>query len=211
MTNLVMEVVASITTSAAVTGGLIFFAKSYLSEKIKHSIGHEYALKLDAHKNELQRNASKELELLKAELKINELKHSIKLSSLQEKQASTVEVFHSQLLDLFDALNDYTTVFQARTGDEKEAKRLLVADKHDELKFTLRNKALYIPEALHSEIEMTRQAIHETAIGFMEDVEREYGAEMLTKWDDIHKKVNVDIQKTIKSLENEFRALLGAS
>ncbi|MGY5582802.1 hypothetical protein ACXHQN_17100 [Vibrio cincinnatiensis] len=195
MTNLEMEVVASITTSAAVTGGLIFLAKSYLSEKIKHSIGHEYALKLDAHINELQRNASKELELLKAELKINELKHSIKLSSLQEKQASTVEVFHSQLLDLFDALNDYTTVFQARTGDEKEAKRLLVADKHDELKFTLRNKALYIPEALHSEIEMTRQTIHETAIGFMEDVEREYGAEMLTKWDDIHKKVNVILRK----------------
>ncbi len=103
-----MEAVASITTSASVTGELVFFAKSYLSEKIKSSIGHEYALKLDSHKNVLQRNASKDLELL---------------------------------------------------------------------------------EALHSEIEMTRIAIHETAIGFMKNVEQEYGGEILTKWDDIHKKL----------------------
>ncbi len=206
-----MEVIASITTSAAVTGGLIFFAKSYLSEKIKSSISYEYAIKLDSHKNELQRGANKELELLKAELKLSELKHNIKLSSLQEKQAQAVELFHSQLWNLFDALNDYTTVFQARTPEDKKAKRNLVADKHDEIRLTLRNKALYIPEALHAEIELTCKSIHETAIGFMTKVEQEYGSEMIEEWNKIHKTVNVNIKKTIESLENEFRALLGAS
>ncbi|KAA1154263.1 hypothetical protein [Pseudoalteromonas fuliginea] len=211
MTDLVMEVITSITMSTVVTGGLVFLVKNYLSDKIKNSIAYEYALKLDAHKDELQRNASNELELLKAELKLNELKQNIKLSSLQEKQAEAVEIFHYQLLDLFDALNDYTTVAQARTGDEKEAKRTIVADKHDEIKLTLRNKALYIHEQLYSEIESTLSKIHETAIEFMEGVEREYSSEMLDKWDEIHTKVNVDINKTIKSLENEFRVLLGAS
>ncbi|MDF2415885.1 hypothetical protein [Aeromonas sp. 1HA1] len=130
---------------------------------------------------------------------------------MQEKQASTVEELHSQLWFFFDALNNYTTVIQNRTGNEKEEKRLYVADKYDEIKLTLRNKALYIPVNLHSEIERTCLVIHKTAIKFMKNIEREYGAEMLGEWDRIHKEVNVDIKKAIKSLENEFRALLGAS
>jgi len=35
MTDLIMEIVASVTTSAAVTADLVYFAKSYLSEKLR--------------------------------------------------------------------------------------------------------------------------------------------------------------------------------
>lgn len=59
--------------------------------------------------------------------------------------------------------------------------------------------------------DLALKSIHETAIGFMTKVEQEYGSEMIEEWNKIHKTVNVNIKKTIESLENEFRALLGAS
>lgn len=211
MIDLIMEIVASVTTSAVVTAGLVYLTKSYLSEKIKNSISYEYSLKLDSHKDELQRNSNKELEELKAQLKINELKQNIKLSALHEKQAETVEILHQELWALFDALNDYTTVFQARSGVEKENKRLVVADNLDSLKNTLRSKALYIPEALHEELDETKNDIQKTAVSFMEKVERESGSEMIKEWDTIHKTVNENIRNTVRSLENEFRSILGAS
>ena len=200
MTDLIIEIITSVTTSAAVTAGLIYFAKSYLSEKIKNSISYEYSLKLDRHKDELQRNSNKELEELKAQLKINELKQSIKLSALHEKQAETVEILHQELWSLFDALNDYTTVYQARSNVEKENKRLVVADNLDSLK-----------KALHEELDETKNAIQKTAVSFMEKVERESGGEMIKEWDTIHKTVNENIVNTVRSLENEFRSILGGS
>lgn len=144
-------------------------------------------------------------------MKIYELKQNIKLSALHEKQAETVEILHQELWALFDALNDYTTVFQARSGVEKENKRLVVADNLDSLKNTLRSKALYIPEALHEELDETKNAIQKIAVSFMEKIERESGAEMSKEWDTIHKTVNENIRNTVRSLENEFRSILGAS
>ena len=61
MEVIVIQGLLSILTSATVTGILVFAAKNYISEKIKRSIQYEYDLKLNSHKNELQRESNKEL------------------------------------------------------------------------------------------------------------------------------------------------------
>lgn len=210
MEVIVIQGLLSILTSATVTGILVFAAKNYISEKIKRSIQYEYDLKLNSHKNELQRESNKELEELKTTLKISEISHSIKLSAFHEKQASAIEEIHANLLVLFDALNDYTTIFQARSIEEKTSKRLVVVDKLDTYKQHLKSKAIYLPKILHDELQVVQRAIAESSLVFMVKIERETGAQMLNEWNVIHHEINVKISNSIQSLEDEFRSVLGA-
>jgi hypothetical protein len=47
MWNLILSVVVSVAASSAVTAGLVFVLKTYIGEKIKKSIEHEYATKME--------------------------------------------------------------------------------------------------------------------------------------------------------------------
>ena len=47
MWNLILSVVVSVAASSAVTAGLVFILKTYIGEKIKKSIEHEYAVAME--------------------------------------------------------------------------------------------------------------------------------------------------------------------
>ena len=210
MEAIFVQSLLSILTSATVTGILVFSLKSYISEKIKRSIQYEYDLKLDSHKSELQRESNKELEELKTTLKIAEISHSIKISALHEKQALAIGEIHTHLLVLFDALDDYTTIFQARPMEEKIKKRLVVVEKLNIYRQHLKSKAIYIPKVLHKELQAVHRAIAESSLTFMMKIERDTGANMLDEWNVIQNEINVKISDSIQSLEDEFRSILGA-
>ena len=134
MSEFTYQLVTSGLTSAGFTAFLAYLIRNFLSNKIKGQIKYEYDLKLDSHKSELLKASNLELEQLKNSLKISEIKSNIQLSHLHEKQAERIENIHQYMWELFLALNDYTTVFQARKQTEKDDKRTIVADKLDQLK-----------------------------------------------------------------------------
>lgn len=208
MSEYLSQLIISILASSGFTAFLAFLIKDYLSNKIKGQIKYEYDLKLDSHKNELQKASNLELEELKNALKISEIKSGIQLSHLHEKQAEKIEKIHIYMWELFIALSDYTTVFQARNQTEKDEKRNKVADKLDQLKSYHQLNSIYISEALSETINLIIKEIHKTALEFMDKVESTYNGE---EWDNIYKKVNTQIKSGIDDLANEFRLLLGAS
>lgn len=68
VTEFVMAVLASATVSAGLTAALIWLAKSWISERIKGAIQHEYNEKLESHKAKLEVEHDRDLEQLKAAL-----------------------------------------------------------------------------------------------------------------------------------------------
>lgn len=202
------QLLTSILASAGFTAFLAYLIKDYLSNKIKGQIKYEYDLKLDSHKNELKKTSNLELEELKNALKISEIKSSIQLSHLHEKQAERIEKIHEYMWELFLALSDYTTVFQARNQIEKDEKRNVVVDKLDQLKNYHQLNSIYISEALSETINSINKEIHKIALEFMDEVESKDNTK---EWDNIYKKVNTQIKSGIDDLANEFRVLLGVS
>lgn len=68
----IQEIIYNFLVSAAVSGGVIFLAKTYLTEKIKASIKNEYDQKLEAYKTELKITMDKEMALFVNDLKEQE-------------------------------------------------------------------------------------------------------------------------------------------
>lgn len=211
MQDFILQFIVSSVVSIGFTSFLVYLVKSYLSEKIKSQIKYEYDLKLDVHKNELLREANQELEELKASLKIAEIKSNIKLTWLHDKQAETIEVVHQYMWELFNALQDYTTIFQAMNQNEKDSKRLVVANKLDQIRKYKQLKLLYLTGDLSVKIDDALNEIQETALLFMSKVEQEVGREMLNKWQAIHNNVNSKIKLAIDDLVKEFRVILASN
>jgi hypothetical protein len=68
VTDFVMTVLASATVSGALTAALVWLAKSWIGERIKGAIQHEYNQKLESHKAQLKVQYDRDLEQLKSEL-----------------------------------------------------------------------------------------------------------------------------------------------
>jgi hypothetical protein len=206
--DFIIQFIVSSVVSLGFTGFLVYLVKKYLSEKIKAEIKYEYDLKLNLYKNELSKQSSRELEELKTTLKIFEIKSNIKLSRLHEKQAETLEVIHQYLWELFDSLNDYTTIFQARNQAEKDVKRNLVVDKLEQLREFIKFKSLYLSSELCVKLSGVVKDTQITAIKFLNEVEKDSSSD---SWDAIHENVNTEIKSAVDDLVNEFRQILGAS
>jgi hypothetical protein len=57
------EIFLNVLLSTSVSAGIIFLAKTYLSQRIKSSIENEYALKLESYKTDLKLSIDKEMAL----------------------------------------------------------------------------------------------------------------------------------------------------
>lgn len=68
VTEFVTTVLASATVSAALTAALVWLAKSWIGERIKGAIQHEYNEKLESYKAKLEVEHDRDLEKLKSEL-----------------------------------------------------------------------------------------------------------------------------------------------
>ena len=63
LTSLFSAVIAS----GAVSSLIVYLAKSWITERLKHAIAHEYAQKLEAHRAALKSDYDVQLERLRAE------------------------------------------------------------------------------------------------------------------------------------------------
>ena len=67
-TEFVTTILASASVSAALTATIIWLAKSWIGERIKGAIQHEYNQKLESHKAVLKVEHDRDLEQLKSDL-----------------------------------------------------------------------------------------------------------------------------------------------
>ena len=67
----VLQLIASAGVNAALSSLIIWITKSWISERLKQSIKHEYDQKLEIHKAQLKAESDVEIERLKCQLSIS--------------------------------------------------------------------------------------------------------------------------------------------
>ena len=86
-----MEPILSGAIAGGAVGGLVVFTlRTWISERLKQSISHEYAQKLATFKAELEGQQAREMERFRADLRIAAAEHEIRFSRLHSKTAATI-------------------------------------------------------------------------------------------------------------------------
>jgi len=101
MTDPIVIIVSSATVATLVASGLAWLTRTWISERLKNSIGHEYSQRLETHKAQLDSANNSMLERLRADLQIAASEHQIRFSRLHEKQAEAVAETYRLLWELF--------------------------------------------------------------------------------------------------------------
>lgn len=126
-----ITILSSVGISALLSAALIFLAKSWMLERLKNAIKHEYDEKLETHK---------------AQLKLLEAERSIRLTRVFEKTAETIATTYAKLWAFHKAVEDCT-----QRGDHsdfaqnQELERNIQSKYADVLQYFLPHK-IYFPK-----------------------------------------------------------------
>lgn len=86
--------------SVLLASAVIFLGKSWITQRLKSAIQHEYDQKLETHKAQLKAQSDIEIEKLKSYLQIVRAEHNIKLSEVFKKQAEILQESYQKLGEL---------------------------------------------------------------------------------------------------------------
>lgn len=100
--GLTISLVSSATAGGLVAGLLVFLTRTWLAERIKRSIEHEYAQKLETHKAQLRADCDVEVERVRAEYTRQRSLQAVGSSSMIAAQSAA----HERRLDALQSLWD---------------------------------------------------------------------------------------------------------
>ena len=152
MSELGKIILASAGFSAMFSGAIIWLFKSWISERLKNAIAHEYAQKLETHKAQLKAQSDVEIEKLKSELQIAASERNIKLTKVFEEQADIIAAVYAKLIALRDAVDNYIG-FMREIGSNKAQDTLeKMHNAHREFGGYFYPRRIYIPVATANKI-----------------------------------------------------------
>ena len=85
---------------------VIFLARTYIIDKVAASVKHAYDKELETHKANLKCEYDIQIEQLKAQLQIA----NVRFSHIYVKQAEAIAATYEKLLPLLDAVEDYAHI-----------------------------------------------------------------------------------------------------
>jgi hypothetical protein len=154
-----LELITTIFASAGTSGALVWLSKSWISQRIKSSITHEYSRKLEEHKIalkadyepsllEIKAEQDKHLEHLKAELLIQSAKSSVRFEKTYDRMAEYLEGIYVRVSKIAKLLNHYSIVLtlinKVDINNLQEEIPALIAD----LDEYVEPRELYIPKEI---------------------------------------------------------------
>lgn len=206
-----ITVLTSVTSSAGLTGFVLFFTKSYISERLKNSIKNEYDQKLESHKAILKADTEKEVERLKAQLQIASKEHEIRYTRLHERRAETIAETYSRLKKMHMSLGSYVDAFEMVGGPSRKVRRQQATDAHEDFRDYYLEKLIFFPKETARKLEKLDlecvRAFNEFAIRV--DGSPDTTSADLKVWLDVLQRVSGEIAEALRDLEDNFRDLLG--
>jgi len=151
MSDFGITLISAIGVSGLTTAAIVFLAKTWISERLKRSIEHEYAAKLESHKAILRAEHETALEKLRADAAKDRAVQSAATTTLigihqagQERRLNAVEILWQAIVDLKGKIPGIVTM--ADILPEEEYGQLLtqpsLRSMMDKLSFDLLNDIL---------------------------------------------------------------------
>ncbi len=196
MEQIILSILASASVSAALFATLVWLSKSWLSERIRGAISHEYSVKLEAYKATLRTEFDKEIvtlkarltlesdketEILKASLKsdvdvaveqmrsrlqMTAYEHQIRFQKLHERVADTIVETYAKLKRLHVAVVAYTDPPQS-DSEAEPVRRKAVVDALEAFREYYRPRKIFIPRPTAELIDNFESKLFQVAQDFM--------------------------------------------
>lgn len=101
-----LDITISAIGSTALIGFVAWLSRSWIKERLKNAIEHEYNLKLESHKNELKQKADRLLLELKNQADIEFEKYKVRIGPYSEKQFERYNELWVKMVDLKYGMNE---------------------------------------------------------------------------------------------------------
>ena len=213
MLNQILTILTSGVVSAAVTALLIFFVKTWISERIKSAIQHEYDQKLEAYKAQLKAESDSVIEKLKSQLQISAAERSIKLTKVFEQQADTIAESYAKLVALLAAFQEYTAPMEYRYTPSKAERRRKFSEKLKAFLEYYEPRKIFLPNGTQSKIDAFVRLIYEKGMRFMFDIEQgleeRTGKAEESTWLKTMDFISKDSVAIMASLDADLKRILG--
>ena len=207
-----ITILSSVGFSGLLSAAIIFLAKSWISERLKNAIKHEYDEKLETHKAKLKCESDREIEHLKTQLQIAAAERNIRLSRVFERTAETIAATYAKLLAFYQTAQDYMQPGPSGGADRKQLGRNLQNKANEFVQYFLPNK-LYIRRGTAEKIwdfsntlqRMIRMFDMSAALEAGLPANREVTERMDTNLENLHERVPA----LLAQLEDDFQEELG--
>jgi len=216
MSDFLQFLIASVSVSVFLSGLLVWLFRTWISERLKNAIKHEYDQKLETHKAQLKSESDITVEHLKAQLQIAAAERNVRFSKVFEEIAETVAQTYAKLLAFHDSVGRYVSFIEWAGDPPKEERRKQAGEKLQEFLSYYKPRRLFLPADTVKLIEGFYKGLYDISINFMIGVER--GADYSDKkspdsdtWIKAHKYMTEEVPPLLEKLENDFRQILGTT
>jgi hypothetical protein len=208
-TDFVAQLVLPVAFSSCVSGSIVWFAREWISEKLKNSIKSQYDLLLETHKAQLKANAEVELEKLRAQLSLVAKQQEIVFSRLHERQAEVIAEVYAKLKHVQRSLSEYTKAFELAGEKPRSERGDDLVKSHNEFFSVFTDNAIFLPADIAEKIDAINRNIVRNGTDFTFLLANRNHPLDVDKWIEINKECERNIPAALATLEREFRSLLG--
>jgi len=214
--SFIETILASATVSTLCVSALGWLTRSWISERLKNSIKHEYDQKLETHKAELKAQSEVEIERLKSNLSIAAKEREVVFSKLNEKRAEVIAEIYSLLVQAEWDLSSFVSPMEWVGEPKKQEKYSTAMNSAAEFYRYFDKHRIYVPENICNQLEEFIKNMRAKAIDFGVYVkydDKSLSADTFEKkhtaWQESYKYFKQEVPKARKALEQELRSLLG--
>jgi hypothetical protein len=201
---------ASLAGSGALTATVVWFARSWISERLRNSIKHEYDQKLEAFRAALKAEHDANFERLRTDLRIDAFRQQTRFADLHTRRAETIADTFATLRKLRSAIQRYVTEIDFAREQSREELRQEAATAFQEFEACFLPREIFLPMPTAEKIDGLRRKLFHVAKTFQYGVER--GEDEKTgkdSWREANDLMGIEANPILEELKVEMRELLG--
>lgn len=164
--NVITQVLTSSIVSSMFAVGVVWLFRTWISERLKSAIKHEYDEKLETHKAQLKAQTDIETERLRSQLNIAAHERQVRFADLHTKRAEVIAELYGLIVQAYWDTSSFVSPADWNGEPDKKQKYVTAMNAiADFFRFFDKNR-IYLPEALCEQLESFVQKMRSEAIGF---------------------------------------------
>lgn len=210
MNDMATAVLVSLAASGALTAALVFLLRTWISERLKGAIKHEYDQKLETYKAALQAEADTAIERVRADMRIAAFERETRFAKLHAQRAETIAELYARLQELYARVSDYVKTLETSNDPTHEVRREAINKALRAFNEYYRPRRIFLPAATEMRTSKLESELFHAARIFATGVEG--GRDEKTgrdSWEDAYQRLHKEAEPIFDELKAEFRKLLG--
>jgi hypothetical protein len=216
MNEFALSLITSAAVSALLSGFVVWLTKTWIGERLKSAIKHEYDEKLESYKAQLKAQTDIETERLKSQLSILAAERQVKFSKLHTTRAEVIAEVYKLLVQTHWDTASFVSPFEIAGEPDKQQKYATAMASTAEFFRYYEKHRIYLPATLCDQLEAAVREMRAKAIRYgtylrFEDpgLPQHVYQQKYEAWEKAWEYFEKEFPVARAALETELRNLLG--